>query len=112
MKGKISIVLMILLFVIVGFTIIQTYEIPKVWDVGQLESMHLPYPDTSVKLGFFSEEYYNKLPERISYKTYPFYMPSSEPKGYYDSLAKLDPVINFNANDLKTEADWIKAGEI
>lgn len=112
MKGKISIVLMLLLFVIVGFTIIQTYEIPKVWDVEQLESMHLPYPDTSVKLGFFSEEYYNKLPERISYKTYPFYMPGNEPKGYYDSLDKLEPVENFNVKDLKTEADWIKAGEL
>ena len=39
-------------------------------------------------------------------------MPGSEPAGYYDSLAKLDPVININMKDLKTEADWIKAGEV
>jgi hypothetical protein len=102
----------LLIFVIVGFTIIRTNEIPKVWDIEQLESMHLPYPDTSVDLGFISEEYYNQLPERISYKTYPFYMPGSEPKGYYDSLSKLEPVENFKQKDLKTEADWIKAGKL
>ena len=39
-------------------------------------------------------------------------MPGSEPKGYYDSLAQLDPVVNFKEEDLKTEADWIKAGEL
>lgn len=87
-------------------------EIPKVWDAAQLQSMHLPYPDTTVELKFISEEEYNKIRERVSYKTYPFYMPGSEPKGYYDSLAKLDPEINFSTEDLKTEADWIKAGEI
>lgn len=74
--------------------------------------MHLPYADSSVKLGFITEEEYNKLPERVSYKTYPFYMPGSEPPGYYDSLSKLDPIINFRAADLETEADWINAGEL
>lgn len=86
--------------------------IPKAWNIEQLKSMHLPYTDTSVKLGFITEEEYNKLPERVSYKTYPFYMPGSEPAGYYDSLSKIEPVINFNEEDLKTEADWIKGGEL
>lgn len=86
--------------------------IPRAWKIEQVESMHLPYPDTTAKLGFVSEEAYNNLPERISYKTYPFYMPGSEPAGYYDSLSKLEPVINFREEDLKTEADWIKAGEL
>lgn len=85
--------------------------IPKVWDIEQLESMHLPYADSTVKLGFISEEEYNKLPERVSYKSYPFYMPGNEPPGYYDSLSKLEPVINFNEKDLHSPADWVKAGE-
>ena len=113
MKAKFSIVLVAMLsLVIVGFTITQTSDIPKVWDMEQLQSMHLPYPDTSIKLGFISEKYYDQLPLRVAYKTYPFYMSGSEPAGYYDSLAKLDPVINFDVKDLKTEADWIKAGEV
>jgi hypothetical protein len=89
-----------------------TPDIPKGWDVEQLQTMHLPYADTTVKLGFITEEEYNKLPERIPYKTYPFYMPGSEPPGYYDSLSKLDPVIASREEGLKTEADWIKFGEL
>lgn len=115
MKKKIWIVLIIATSAIFLFSfVIRRFEpdIPKVWDAEQLQSMHLPYPDTTVELKFISEEEYNKLKERISYKRYPFYMPGSEPKGYYDSLAKLDPVINFSTQDLKTEEDWIKAGEI
>lgn len=86
--------------------------IPKAWDIQQLKSMHLPYPDTSAKLGFVTEEYYNQIPVRVSYKSYPFFMPGKEPKQYYDSLAKLEPVINFREEDLQTEDDWLKAGEL
>jgi len=86
--------------------------IPKVWDVEKIKTLHLPYPDSSIKITPPSEEYYYQLKERVSFKTYPFYMPGREPDGYYESLAKLDPVINFNEAELKTEADWIKAGEL
>ena len=74
--------------------------------------MHLPFPDTSVKTNPISEEYYYQLPERVAYKTYPFYMPGKEPKGYYEWLRKQEPEIIFNPTDLKTDSDWIKAGEI
>ncbi len=74
--------------------------------------MHLPYADTSIRMEFVTEEYYDQIPERVSYKTYPFYMPGSEPEGYYDSLASIDPVVNFKEEDLKTEEDWIRAGEL
>ena len=115
MKKKISLLLISSAIIISLLSFALDYfkpEIPKAWDVEQLQSMHLPYADTTIRLGFISEEAYNKLPERISYKTYPFYMPGNEPPGYYDSLSKLDPVINFNENELKTEAEWIKAGEL
>lgn len=87
-------------------------DIPKAWDLEQVKTMHLPYADTSAHLHFLSEEAYNNLRVRISYKTYPFYMPGSEPVGYYDSLRRLDPIVNFKEEDLKTEADWVRAGEI
>jgi hypothetical protein len=86
--------------------------VPKTWDVEKLHSMHFPLPDTSMAPEPVSEEYYYALPERIAYKMYPFYMPGKEPKGYYEWLQKQEPEIIFNAADIKTEADWIKAGEI
>ena len=74
--------------------------------------MHLPFPDSSIRTNPVSEEYYYQLPERVAYKTYPFYMPGKEPKGYYEWLRKQEPEIIFNPTDLKTDSDWIKAGEI
>lgn len=113
MKHVTRIIALIAVIYLLSFTIGHFKpSIPKVWDIEQLQSMHLPYADTSIKLGFITEDEYNKLPERVSYKSYPFYMPGSEPPGYYDSLSKLDPIINFREEDLKTEADWIKAGEL
>src|SRR4051794_8770244 len=108
MGRKMTLTLLIL-FSIVFFVSFSTrhfiYDIPKVWNIKQLESMHLPYADTSIKLGFVTEEYYNQIADRISYKTYPFYMPGNEPEGYYEWLANIDPVVNFKEQDLKTEAD-------
>jgi len=39
-------------------------------------------------------------------------MPGKEPEGYYESLREKEPEVIFDASDIKTEADWIKAGEI
>jgi hypothetical protein len=87
-------------------------NIPKTWDLEQVRSMHLPYVDTTVKVEYISEEVYNNLPVRTPYKSYPFYMPGFEPAGYYDSLARLDPGVSIREEDIKTEADWIKFGEL
>ena len=35
-----------------------------------------------------------------------------EPKGYFDFLRQQQPEIIFNAANIKTEEDWIRAGEI
>lgn len=115
MKRKIFYSLLILMFVVFlfNFTVQQPGpDIPKVWDVAELKSMHIPYANTTAELGFITEEEYNSLPERVCYKRYPFYMPGNEPAGYYDSLSKLDPVVIFQPETLRTEEDWIKAGEL
>ncbi len=103
---------LILLLVIISLSFSSVYEIPKAWDIERLHSMHLPLPDSSIVVNPISEEYYYQLPERVAYKTYPFYMPGKEPKGYYEWLRQQRPEIIFNAADIKTDADWIKAGEI
>ncbi|RRB18459.1 hypothetical protein EHT87_07390 [Larkinella knui] len=56
--------------------------------------------------------YYYRLPERVIYKTYPVYAPGREPAGYWEWLHKQEPQIVFDPAKLKTEADWIKAGEL
>jgi hypothetical protein len=106
-----------LLTVLVSFAAVLNFNsgtvspIPKTWDVEKLHTQHLPYPDTTMVAEPVSEDYYYALPVRVAYKMYPFYMPGKEPKGYYEWLRKQDPEIIFNAADIKTEADWIKAGE-
>ena len=72
MQNKTWIALLAILSVVslFSFTIGQFKpDIPKVWDVEKIESMHLPYPDTNAKVIALSEEYYYQIPERVSYKT-------------------------------------------
>jgi len=109
--------LMVLLTIIVStvllsFGIRKTADIPKLWDMKKLKSAHLPLVDKSIEVLPIAEDLYNKLPERIAFKTYKFYMPGSEPKGYYEWLLQQEPEIVFDASKIKTEEDWIKAGEL
>jgi hypothetical protein len=114
MKNRryVSLTLLTILIATLSFNSSKVSEIPKAWDIEKLYSMHLPLPDTSIELEPVSEEYYYALPQRVAYKAYPFYMPGKEPEGYYESLREKEPEVIFDASDIKTENDWIKAGEI
>src|SRR4029078_6796144 len=103
---------LVTLITILSFSLRHFEEIPKVWDLEKIRSMQLPLPDGSVVITPVSTEYYYRLPERVAYRTYPFYMPGKEPKGYYEWLRQQQPEIIFNAANLKQDDDWIKAGEI
>src|SRR5688572_10732010 len=87
-------------------------RIPKTWDLDAIKKFHLPPPDSSVKVIYASEEYYNALPEHVISKTFPVFVREFERPGYLDSIRKLEPEIVFDASTLKTEADWVKAGEL
>ncbi len=80
-------------------------DIPKTWDIKAIKRFHLPPPDSTVKVVYASEEYYNSLPDHVIYKTFPVYVREYEPKGYLDSLRKLKPEIAFDVRKLKTQAD-------
>ena len=99
-KSQLLFILVLLLVGILSFRFNGSNVIPKVWDTKRLHSMHLPFPDSSIRTNPVSEEYYYQLPERVAYKTYPFYMPGKEPKGYYEWLRKQEPKITFNPADL------------
>ncbi len=107
----------IIVFVCLSIALIQSAffreadPIPVTWDRAAIKRMHLPPPDSSVKVVYAPEEYYYSLPEHVITKTYPVYVRESEPAGYLDSLRRLEPEIVFDVSKLKTPEDWIKAGE-
>jgi hypothetical protein len=86
-------------------------DIPVTWDLEEIKRFHLPPPDPSVEVAYAPADYYNSLPEHVIYKTYPMYVREKAPEGYLDSLRNLEPEIAFDLSNIKTQEDWIKAGE-
>jgi hypothetical protein len=103
------------IFLPVAFGIALTtlgQTIPKVWDASELASFELPLAHPEASARHVSPDYYYRIHERPIYKSYPIYAPGKEPAGYTQWLEKQDPEIVFDASKLKTDADWIRAGEI
>ncbi len=87
-------------------------SIPRIWDDEAMASLELPLANAPYSPRHMSAEYYYRIPVRPIYKNYPVYAPGKEPPGYIDWLQQQDPVIAFDSSVLKTEADWVRAGEI
>jgi hypothetical protein len=90
--------------------------IPKTWDDAAMATLEAPLAHPIGSPKHVSADYYYRIPVRPIYKSYPVYAPGHEPPGYMDGLKQQEPVIVWDdkghAPPLKTEADWIKAGEI
>jgi hypothetical protein len=86
--------------------------IPKTWNDAEIAELEVPLANPVGSPKHVSAEYYYQIPEQKIYKSYPIYAPGKEPPDYLDWLKKQEPEIVFDATKLKTEADWIKAGEI
>src|SRR5262249_31315695 len=86
--------------------------IPKTWVDAEIGELEVPLADPVGSPKHVSAEYYYRIPERKIYKSYPVYAPGKEPPDYLDWLKQQEPEIVFDATKLKTEADWIKAGEL
>src|SRR5215208_3741725 len=86
--------------------------IPKTWDDQAMASLEVALADPAGSPAHVSADYYYRIPERPLYKSYPVYAPGKEPPGYEEWLKQQEPEIAFDASRLKTEEDWIKAGEI
>jgi hypothetical protein len=87
-------------------------EIPRTWDDDAIRSLEVPLAEPSASPRHVGSDYYYRMPVRPIYKSYPIYAPGREPRGYLASLAKREPEIIFDASTLKTDADWIRAGEL
>ena len=86
--------------------------IPRVWDDAEMAGLQLPLVDSNASPKQISSDYYYRIPVRTIYKNYAVYAPGKEPAGYLEWLKQQEPASAFDASELKTEADWIRAGEI
>ena len=89
--------------------------VPKTWDDAAMATLELPLANPIGSPKDVSAEYYYKIPVRPIYRSYPIYAPGHEPQGYMKWLQRQDPVIVWDDGGhrppLRTNADWIKAGE-
>jgi len=86
-------------------------QIPKVWDEEDLHSWALPLARLGRPPSYVSADYFYRMPEVTIYRTYPVYAPGKEPPDYLNWLRRQEPGVAFDPAKLKTEDDWIKAGE-
>jgi SAM-dependent methyltransferase len=108
---KLKILGAILTLISLAFVFKDEVKVPKVWTAENLEGLLLPLADPSIVVTHLPDSMYYALEERVMYKTYPFYLPGTEPEGYYEWLKQQEPEIIFDVAKLKTPEDWIRAGE-
>ena len=86
--------------------------IPRVWDDVEMAALQLPLADSTASPKQISSDFYYRIPVRTIYKNYPVYAPGKEPSGYLEWLKQQEPASAFDIGALKSEADWIHAGEL
>lgn len=86
--------------------------IPKAWSDEEIALLELPLADPAATPKHISSDYYYSIPVRPIYKSYPVYALGKEPPGYQEWLKQQEPETVFDATKLKTEADWVAAGEL
>src|SRR5438874_3384436 len=94
--------------------------IPQTWDGGVLQTLELPLADPKYSPVEVPWEYYYRIPVRPIYKSYPVYGPGHEPAGYWDWLKVQEPQVIWGVDSggtshtpaLRTELDWMRAGDL
>jgi hypothetical protein len=108
MNGQVS----IKLFAILVAVLLFAPQIPRTWDKTKVDSLELPLANPQFSPIHIDEAAYYRIPERVIYKSYPVYAIGREPPGYLERLKTVDPEVAFDPSVLKTEAQWVSAGEI
>ena len=93
-------------------TVTGSVAIPKAWNEEGLASLEVPLPDARFSPVAVAPDYYYRVPALTIYKSYPVYGPGREPSGYLELVRQAEPEIVFDPATLKTEEDWIHAGEL
>jgi hypothetical protein len=87
-------------------------SVPEVWDEKALATLEVPLARPAISPVHVSADYYRRIPVRSIYKSYPVYHPDKEPQGYLETLRRMEPEVVFDPSRLRTEADWVHAGEV
>jgi len=95
----------------IGGAIQPPVVVPSTWDARELATFEVPLVRADRSAQHASPDYYDRLAVRPIYKSYPIYAPGHEPAGYMEWLAQQEPANAFDASALRTDADWIAAGE-
>jgi hypothetical protein len=88
----------------------QGERVPRIWDDGALRDWSTPIAALNVRPAHYSAAEYYAAPA-VNLRTYPVYHPDSEPAGYWEWLQKQKPEPLVDATRMRTNADWIEAGE-
>ena len=107
-----SLVLSTALHVLVLVLRAQEPAIPTTWDDEAVAAMEVPLANPAFSPRQVSSDYYYRMAVRPIYKTYPVYAPDREPPGYIEWLQQQEPEVAFDPAALRTEEDWIRAGEL
>ena len=113
-------------FLAVGLTSVATSQapaggsanrsIPKTWDDAAMATLEVPLSVPAASPRHVSSEYCYRIPVHPIYKTYPVYHPAREPSGYLDMLRAQEPQVLWDDKGkrpaLRTDQDWIRAGEL
>jgi hypothetical protein len=86
--------------------------IPKTWIDEEMKTLEVPLVEPSYSPVYVTADYYYRIPELRIVQSYPVYHPDREPPGYMDKLTSMKPELAFDPSALKTEEDWIRAGEL
>jgi hypothetical protein len=85
-------------------------DIPRTWDEKALVDWATPIAGLNARPTHISAADYDSLPEE-NLRSYPVYMPGREPNGYWDRIQHIGPQPLMEPDKLRTEAEWISAGE-
>lgn len=85
---------------------------PRVWDDAALAAWHVPLAASGVEPVPLTAEQFYRLPELKIYRSYPVYAPGKGPAGYLKKLGEAEPELAFDPATYKSEAEWIRAGEL
>jgi hypothetical protein len=87
-------------------------SIPVAWDRDALAELEVPLANANYSPVHVAPADYYRLPVRPVYKSYPIYAPGKEPPGYLEWLQQQEPEVVFDPATLKTQAEWVAAGEL
>jgi hypothetical protein len=87
-------------------------EIPRIWNEPEFHKMELPVVVPQYSPQPVPPAYYDRIPVRTIYKSYPIYAPGHMPSGYLEKLKTLEPEKAVDTAKLQTQDDWLRAGEL